>query len=107
MAIYNFTDENFEKEVIKTDGYVLIDFWAEWCGPCRQLGPVVEDYASEMVGKIKVGKMNVDENPETPSSFGVRGIPTLVLLKDGKQLSVKVGAMQKPALAEWVNSVMK
>ncbi|MDF3047478.1 MAG: thioredoxin [Candidatus Midichloriaceae bacterium] len=104
MTVHHFTDANFEKEVNEADGYVLVDFWAEWCGPCRQLGPVIEDYASGVVGKIKVGKMNVDENPETPSKFGVRGIPTLVLLKDGKQIAIKVGSLTKAALTEWINS---
>lgn len=95
-------DENFEKETAK--GYVLIDFWAEWCGPCRQLGPIVDEIANEMGDKLKVCKMNVDENPETPSKFGVRGIPTLMLFQDGKMIASKVGSMPKNILVDWINS---
>lgn len=99
---HKIQDDNFEKEIAK--GLVLIDFWAEWCGPCRQLGPVVDDIAKEMEGKVRVFKMNVDENPETPSKLGVRGIPTLMLFQDGKMISTKVGSMPKNILVEWINS---
>jgi len=95
------TDDNFSADTAK--GLVLVDFWAEWCGPCRQLGPVVDEVAAEMGDKVKVFKMNVDENPETPSKFGVRGIPTLILLQDGELISTKVGALQKTALVSWLN----
>ncbi len=95
------TDQNFSSET--STGFVLVDFWAEWCGPCRQLGPLVEELAGEMAGKIKVCKMNVDENPETPSQFGVRGIPTMIILQDGKLISTKVGSIPKKALVDWVN----
>jgi thioredoxin 1 len=98
---HNITDDNFSNET--SNGFVLVDFWAEWCGPCKQLGPVIEEVANELQGKVKVCKMNVDENPETPSKFGVRGIPTLVLLQDGKPVATKVGALQKSALVSWLN----
>ncbi len=104
MSIINVTDQNFETEVLKHSGFTLVDFWAEWCGPCKRLGPVLHEYANESVGKVKVCKMNVDENPETPSKLGIRGIPTLILYQDGKQIATKVGDMPKSTLAAWIDS---
>ncbi|MFI4983977.1 MAG: thioredoxin [Rickettsiales bacterium] len=101
MSSHKISDDNFATET--KAGYVLVDFWAEWCGPCRQLSPIVDEVAGEMKGKLKVCKMNVDENPETPSKFGVRGIPALILFKDGKQISTKVGSMPKTTLSAWLN----
>jgi len=97
------TDATFETDVLKASGLVLLDFWAEWCGPCRQLGPVLEDIAAEMGGKVTIAKMNVDQNPETPGKFGVRSIPTLVLFKDGQPIDTKVGSLPKQALVAWLN----
>ena len=96
------SDSSFEADVEKSSGLVLVDFWAEWCGPCRALGPVLEDIAKEMGGKVTIAKMNVDNNPETPTKFGVRSIPTLVLFKDGKQVETKVGSLPKQALLAWL-----
>ncbi|MFQ3307457.1 MAG: thioredoxin 1 [Candidatus Midichloriaceae bacterium] len=99
------TDSNFEKEVLNHTGLVMIDFWAEWCGPCKQLSPIVEEIAKEMVDVVKIGKMNIDENPETPSKLGIRSIPTLMLYKDGVQIEeVKIGSLPKKAIVEWINS---
>jgi len=98
------TDTNFENEVLQSDKPVLVDFWAEWCGPCRQLSPVVDAIAEEMKSTLKVVKVNIDENPDTPTKFGVRGIPTLMLFKNGKLEDVKVGALPKSSLIEWLNS---
>lgn len=97
------SDSSFEADVVNSSGLVLVDFWAEWCGPCRALGPVLDDIAKEMGGKVTIAKMNVDTNPETPTKFGVRSIPTLVLFKDGKQVETKVGAIPKQALLAWLN----
>ncbi|MGE4351888.1 MAG: thioredoxin [Bdellovibrionales bacterium] len=97
------TDSSFDADVVNTSGLVLVDFWAEWCGPCRALGPVLDEVASEMQGKLTIAKMNVDHNPETPTKFGVRSIPTLVLFKDGKQVDIKVGSIPKQALVAWLN----
>lgn len=99
-SIIILTDASFEKEVLQADSpAILVDFWAEWCGPCKMIAPVLEELASKYLGKIKIGKLNVDENPNTPAKYGVRGIPTLILFKDGKALDKpKVGALTKPQL---------
>ena len=103
MAI-EATDNTFKKEVLESKGTVLVDFWAEWCGPCKQLLPHVEQLSKDMEGKVKVVKVNIDKSPDTPQSFGVRGIPTLILFKDGKQVATKVGSLPKSSLYEWVES---
>lgn len=100
------TDDEFENEVMKSDKPVLVDFWAEWCGPCRMLGPVIDELASELEGKVKVLKMNIDENPNTPSELGVRGIPALMLFKDGKQIGSEVGNKPKSTIEDWINSLI-
>lgn len=101
MAI-NGSDDNFENDVLEASKPVLVDFWAEWCGPCRQLTPLVEELAKDMQDKVDVVKINIDENPETPQKYGVRGIPTLILFKDGKPLATKVGSLPKSTLYQWV-----
>ena len=97
-----FTDQNFETEVTKSDIPVVVDFWAEWCGPCRMIGPALEEISNEMGGKVKIAKVNVDENPGIASQFGIRSIPTLMLFKDGKLAGQKVGAAPKGDLAKWI-----
>ncbi|MBI1273504.1 MAG: thioredoxin TrxA [Alphaproteobacteria bacterium] len=96
------SDNNFETDVLKAEGPVLVDFWAEWCGPCKMIGPVLEELAGEMGGRVKIVKMNVDENPVTPSKFGIRSIPTLLLFKGGQVASTKVGAVPKTQLQQWI-----
>lgn len=100
------TDASFEADVLKAAGPVLVDFWAEWCGPCRQIAPALEDLSKEMGEKVTVAKLNIDENPMTPSKYGVRGIPTLMLFKDGQVAATKIGALPKSKLFEWVESVL-
>ena len=106
MATEKTTDQSFEQDVLKAQGPVLVDFWAEWCGPCKMIGPVLEDVSSEMVGKLKVVKINIDENPMIPSKFGIHSIPTLIMFKDGKPAAQKVGAEPKARLVQWIQSVM-
>ena len=100
------SDTTFEQEVLKSQTPVLIDFWAEWCGPCKAIAPVIEELAGEYDGKIKVVKMNVDNNPETPAKYGVRGIPNLILFKSGNVAQQIVGAAPKPQLVNAIDSVL-
>lgn len=103
MAITAVTDETFGAEVKESKDLVLVDFWAEWCGPCRMLGPVLDDLDKEIGDSVKVCKVNIDNSPESPTEFGVRSIPTLILFKDGKVLDTKTGVSSKSALIEWIN----
>ena len=103
MATKKITDDSFEQDVLKADGVVLVDYWAEWCGPCKQIGPALEEISSEMADSVTVTKLNIDENPTTPMSYGVRGIPTLMLFKDGEIRATKVGALPKNKIVEWIN----
>lgn len=95
-------DSNFENEVLKASGPVLVDFWAEWCGPCKQLSPVIDELATELSGKVKVVKINIDEAPNAPTKYGVRGIPTLMLFKDGQVVDTRVGGAPKGQLQQWI-----
>ena len=100
------TDTSFDSDVLKAEGAVLVDFWAEWCGPCKQIAPALEELSQEYGGKLTVAKVNIDDNPQTPSKYGVRGIPTLLIFKNGQVAAQKVGAMPKSKLKEWIDSVV-
>jgi len=106
MTTVAVTDATFDQEVRKSDIPVVVDFWAEWCGPCRMIGPSLEEIAAEFEGKIKIAKVNVDENPDSPAVLGVRGIPALFLFKNGQVVSNKVGAAPKAALKSWIESAL-
>ena len=103
MSTHTITDSNFDDEIKNSQLSILIDFWAEWCGPCKQIGPILEEIGEEKKDKLKIFKLNVDENPQTPQKFGVRGIPTLMLFKDGKLIDTKVGSLSKNMLESWLD----
>ncbi|MBL8514880.1 MAG: thioredoxin TrxA [Betaproteobacteria bacterium] len=103
-AIVHVTDSTFESEVLQSSTPVLVDYWAEWCGPCKMIAPILDDVAKEYGGKLKVAKLNIDENQDTPPKFGIRGIPTLMLFKNGNVEATKVGALSKSQLAAFIDS---
>jgi thioredoxin 1 len=106
MSTVKVTDANFESEVKGAGGPVVVDFWAEWCGPCKMISPALEEIAKEMQGKVTIAKLNVDENPGVASTYGIRSIPTLMLFKDGKMASSKVGAAPKSELRKWITEAI-
>src|SRR6185369_16766659 len=102
MATKSVTDKSFHDDVIAAEGPVLVDFWAEWCGPCRMIGPALEEISEELGGKVTIAKLNIDENPDAPSRYGVRGIPTMILFKNGAPAATKVGAEPKGRIKAWL-----
>ena len=106
MTTIKVSDASFEEDVLNSDGPVVVDFWAEWCGPCKMIGPSLEELAKEYEGKIKVAKINIDDNPSTPSRYGVRGIPTLMIFNGGEVKATQVGANPKGKIAEWIEAAI-
>ena len=106
MATLKVTDEKFEEQVLKNDKPVLVDFWAEWCGPCKAIAPSLEELSEEMSNKLKIVKINVDENPSTSQAYSIRSIPALMIFKDGEKISEKMGALPKSALESWIKDTI-
>ncbi len=102
--IFHVTDDSFEQEVLQSSNPVLVDYWADWCGPCKMIAPVLDEIADEYEGKVRIAKLNIDENPNTPPRYGIRGIPTLMLFKQGEVEATKVGAVSKSQLTAFIDS---
>lgn len=106
MATKAITDESFEADVLNSDGPVLVDFWAEWCGPCKMIGPALEEISDELGEKVTIAKLNIDDSPDAPAKFGVRGIPTMILFNNGEAIETKVGAAPKSQLKDWLEGAL-
>ncbi|MEP2989058.1 MAG: thioredoxin TrxA [Parasphingorhabdus sp.] len=106
MATKAITDASFETDVLKSDGPVLVDFWAEWCGPCKMIGPALEEISDELGEKVTIAKLNIDDSPDAPAKFGVRGIPTMILFNNGEAVETKVGAAPKSQLKDWLEGAL-
>lgn len=106
MATEKISDTTFKDDVLSSDTPVVVDFWAEWCGPCKQIGPALEEISDELNGKVKITKMNIDENPDVPMQYGVRAIPTLMIFKNGELAGTQVGAQTKSKLVDWINATI-
>lgn len=106
MATKSITDASFADDVLNADGPVLVDFWAEWCGPCKMIGPSLEEISEELGEKVTIAKLNIDDHPDTPGKYGVRGIPTMILFKDGEIVETKVGAAPKAAIKNWLEAAL-